>query len=213
MVPRARVYIDGFNLFFGAVKGTNHKWLNPVALSERLLRGHSILKVNYFTARVDDRPDDPDQSQRQDVYLRALYTLPLVEVHLGLFKTRPRRVRLARPRPGGELFDEAMITEEKGTDVALAAHLVWDACHVAETPFDVALVISNDSDLQVPIDMAVKLGISVVVVNPHWHSGQSDHLFGSDVRRLRRAHLEAAQLPPQVFDHLGRMITKPRDWV
>ena len=34
---RAFVYVDGFNLYYGALKGTPWKWLDPVALLERVL--------------------------------------------------------------------------------------------------------------------------------------------------------------------------------
>ena len=30
---RTRVYIDGFNLYYGAVKGTSFKWLDLVELA------------------------------------------------------------------------------------------------------------------------------------------------------------------------------------
>lgn len=34
---RTRVYVDGFNLYYGCLKGTPWKWLNLVALFERVL--------------------------------------------------------------------------------------------------------------------------------------------------------------------------------
>ena len=50
---RTFVYVDGFNLYYGALKGTPWKWLDPVALLERVLQpNHRILTVKYFTARV-----------------------------------------------------------------------------------------------------------------------------------------------------------------
>ena len=36
-MTRTRVYVDGFNLYYGALKGTRYKWLDPVRLSARLL--------------------------------------------------------------------------------------------------------------------------------------------------------------------------------
>ena len=44
------VYVDGFNLYYGAVKGTPYKWLNIFDLCQRLLRKNTILKIKYFTA-------------------------------------------------------------------------------------------------------------------------------------------------------------------
>lgn len=208
----ARAYIDGFNFFHGAVKKSGLKWIDLHKLACLLLRGEHVLKVKYFTARVDDRPEDPRQSQRQDVYLRALGTVPQIEVHFGQFRTRVKWVRLAHPAPDQAPAVQARITEEKGTDVALGAHLLWDAFRRDVEPLDVALVISNDSDLQVPIDMARRLGVRVVTVNPHRHAGQADHLFGDDVRRLRLSHLEKARFPANLLDAEGRVIRRPPEW-
>ena len=37
------VYIDGFNFYYGAVKGASHKWLGYEALCRRLLpRDHRV---------------------------------------------------------------------------------------------------------------------------------------------------------------------------
>src|SRR4030042_2735689 len=65
MPPRTRVYIDGFNLYYGAVKGTPLKWLNVRRLCELLLPGHEIGTVKYFTARVSARSDAPDKPTPQ----------------------------------------------------------------------------------------------------------------------------------------------------
>ena len=73
---RTRVYVDGFNLYYGAVKGTPFKWLNLVELAYQILpAGHSVDKLNYFTARVSG-VSDPGAPARQHAYLSALATLP-----------------------------------------------------------------------------------------------------------------------------------------
>ena len=85
---KTRVYIDGFNLYYGALKGTSFRWLDPVKLSTSLLPSHCVVdKVRYFTARVSGVVD-PDAPRRQQVYLNALQTLPEVEVHFGSFLTK-----------------------------------------------------------------------------------------------------------------------------
>jgi hypothetical protein len=204
------VYIDGWNLYYGAIKGTKYRWLDLDALAGSLLpRGYHVKRVQYFTAKVDDRPNDLQQSQRQETYLRALRTLPTVEIYLGRFATRRKKVRLATRRPGGAWFDDAMITEEKGSDVKLATHLVWDAAH---QDMGAALVISNDSDLQESLDMAMKLGVKVITCNPHDHVGQAQHLSGDDTRKLTRRHLGRSLLPQTVMDAKGRAITRPKRW-
>ncbi len=94
---RTIVYIDGFNLYYGAVRGTPYRWLDLDALSRALLPKNDLVAIKYFTAIVSARPDDPDQPTRQGAYLRALRTIPRLE------------------------------TEEKGSDVNLATHLLMDA--------------------------------------------------------------------------------------
>lgn len=82
---RTWVYVDGFNLYYGAVKGTPFKWLNPVELARRVLpAGHVIERLKYFTAHVSGAAD-PDLPRRQYAYLSALRTLPQVEIHFGRF--------------------------------------------------------------------------------------------------------------------------------
>ena len=50
---RTFVYVDGFNLYYGALRGTPWKWLDLPALFAKVLQPrHDILKVKYFTARV-----------------------------------------------------------------------------------------------------------------------------------------------------------------
>ena len=98
--PQTIVYVDGFNFYYGAVKRTPYKWLNLEAMCQRLLPRDQIVKIRYFTARVNDRQDDPQFASRQDTYLRALATLPLVEIHYGHFLTRAVRLPRVNGRPG-----------------------------------------------------------------------------------------------------------------
>jgi hypothetical protein len=62
---RVCVYVDGFNLYYRALKSSRHKWLNLVKLSKRLLDpADAIEMVRYFTARVSPRAGDPDAPNR-----------------------------------------------------------------------------------------------------------------------------------------------------
>ena len=64
------VYVDGFNLYFGAVKGTPYKWLNIHSLCEQLMPHNQIVGIKYFTAMVSGK-EDPENPIRQNTYLRA----------------------------------------------------------------------------------------------------------------------------------------------
>ena len=82
---RTWVYVDGFNLYYGALKGTPFKWLDPVGLTTLLLpREYEIDRLRYFTARVSGKLD-PWAPARQQIYLKALATLPEVDIHYGRF--------------------------------------------------------------------------------------------------------------------------------
>ena len=53
-----------------------------------------------FTARLDSRPRNPAQPQRQQVYLRALATLPGFDAYYGVLRCGVKRRPLADPVPG-----------------------------------------------------------------------------------------------------------------
>ena len=173
---KTNVYIDGFNLYYGCLRKTPYKWLDLGALVSRLLPKDEINRIRYFTAHVSGRGGDHQQPQRQQIYLRALATIPNLSVHLGQFLTHPTRMPLANPGSGPATV-EVLKTEEKGSDVNLATYLLLDAF---EKDCEAAAVISNDSDLALPIELAMKkLGLVVGVINPHPSGHRS--------RRLRSA--------------------------
>lgn len=180
------------------------KWVDYRALCQALLPDHQLIVVRYYTARVKDRPSDPHQSQRQDAYLRALAAHGGVETVFGTFRTRPKRVRTKQGT-----WATADVTEEKGSDVNLGSDLVWDACHSA---MKCALLISNDFDLQRPVERAIEAGVEVLVVNPHRSGGQRPAVRGSGTRNLRRHHLRDNQLPNPVRGPRGRPIRRPPEW-
>ena len=87
--PRTIIYIDGFNLYYGALKGTKFKWLDLQTLFHKLLgEHHTITEIKYFTARISAREGDSDAPNRQDAYLKALEThIPNISIHYGHFLT------------------------------------------------------------------------------------------------------------------------------
>jgi hypothetical protein len=71
-----------------------------------------------------------------------------VSIHLGHFSTKPAKMLLANPVPGGPRFADVLRTEEKGSDVNLATYLLADAFRADADAF---VIISNDSDLTEPM--------------------------------------------------------------
>lgn len=79
---RTRVYVDGFNFYYGCVRGTPFKWLNFHELFRLLLPPNDVRAIKYFSARVEARGGDPSQATRQDTYFRALWLVkPAYSVH------------------------------------------------------------------------------------------------------------------------------------
>lgn len=207
---RTNVYIDGFNLYYGCLKGTPYRWLDLRALCDGLFPGHEIQRIRYFTAKVSARPSDPSQPARQEAYLRALQTLPGVSVHLGHYLMHAVMMPLAVPPPTGSPMVRVLKTEEKGSDVNVAAYLMLDGF---KGDYEQAAVISNDSDLKTPIELVreeLKLPVGVVfpISKPNRRASQELMAVAKFQKSIRASLLARCQLPPVVGGH----IHKPAEW-
>ena len=207
---RTIAYVDGFNLYFGALRKTPHRWLNLQRLVELHLMPHNqLVGIKYFTAKLNPRPNDPDAPARQEMYLRALSTLPNLEITLGHFLTKNVRMLLANPSPGQSPTVEVVKTEEKGSDVNLAVQLLHDA-HLDR--FDCAVVVSGDSDLLMPVKIVRnELKKVVGVLNPQRHPCAVLKAHATFYKHLRSNFIAAAQFPNSLTDSRGTF-TKPAGW-
>lgn len=216
------VYVDGFNLYYRMLKNRpSMKWVNQLKLAQSVLRpDHEIVRLNYYIARVSERAHDPQAPARQAVYLNALGTVPEIVVHEGSFMVSEPWMPLAVPpqsKPDG--YDWTMPppavvkvvkSEEKGSDVNLAAHLVRDAF---TDRFDVAVVVTNDSDLVEPIRIVVQeAGKRVGLLVPVKYPNQSLMNVSSFYLHIRTGHLRQSQFPDTVVLADGRTITRPASW-
>lgn len=232
------VYIDGLNFYYGAVKGTPNKWVDFAALVRLLLPHDTIGRVRYFTAIVKPRFQGDRAYERQNALVRAIETNPLIDVHLGHFRTDVKWKVLADARfairnlfqpplrPEADavvLFADAelrrtepfgcvrvVIDEEKGSDVNLGAYLVYD---VLKKTCDKALVITNDSDLATPIELAVGEGVPVGLVNPHpgKPAKQLANVASFQIP-FRPSVLARCQMPSVVTTSKGKRIHRPQQW-
>ena len=206
---RANVYVDGFNLYYGALKHTQYRWLNLAKLCRLLLPGDKLNRIRYFTARVESRPNDPQQPQRQQTYLRALRTIPNLTIHEGRFLSSGVRMPLANPPATGPRTVEVLKTEEKGSDVNLASLMLVDGF---EGDYEVAVVISNDSDLQLPIQIVRdRIKLPVGILNPHLYMSRPLRVACTFYKPIRTGVLSASQFPSILQDAAGT-ITKPEEW-
>ena len=205
-VPRVVVYVDGFNLYYGLKsKGwRRYLWLDLHKLALGLLKaGQSLVSVKYFTSNVFQEPGDPDKPRRQGNYLEALGTLPDLTIHLGAFMKKTRTCNAC-----GHVTESY---EEKMTDVNLAVELLSDA---QDNKYDVAILVSADSDLAGPIDAVLARFPSKKVVVAFPPDRVSKHL-----KRIASAHtsisqvtIRNSQFPHDVPKQDGYVLTRPPSW-
>lgn len=172
---RAVFYIDGFNFYFLRTKyQPQFKWLNMKALADLIVPEDTIVhSVNYYTAPVSGKIDD-GAPRRQQALMSALRTVPEISIYNGRFlysqkwaglvippRAKPDTYIWAMPPPAVVYVTKV---EEKGSDVNLGVHLVRDAF---VDRFDVAYVITNDTDLVEPIRIVTsEVGKKVCIVAP-----------------------------------------------
>ncbi|HEU5063642.1 MAG TPA: hypothetical protein VFT79_10905 [Solirubrobacterales bacterium] len=244
---RVGVYIDGFNLYYGARAtcgrgASGWRWLDIRALIESVLpqgwlnQGASIERLIYCTARVSGSRD-PSSAADQNVYIRALQAHGSIDViEFGNFVSRAKFAPLVRPEPStykptlvrpawplmlkdsqtdqdipdATLMVSYLHNEEKGSDVNVATHLLLD---VLQQEVAAVVVVSNDSDLKLPVKEA-RLRVPVGIVNPgpgqiagDLRGKPSDGVGGHWWGRLTEAQYRAHQLP----DPVGS-VSKPNAW-
>src|SRR5690554_907960 len=104
---RVGVYVDGFNLYYGARnicgKSTQGwRWLDLKSLVHSIIKKKStwispeIVNITFCTARISGATKD-EARQEQDVYLRALsHTKSATQITYGNYVSRIATAPLAR---------------------------------------------------------------------------------------------------------------------
>lgn len=207
----AIAYVDGFNLYYGALKGSAMKWLDLQALVCAIAPKPLIVKkVRYFTAKVKPGPRSPNAHTDQFAYLQALEGhCPLLETHYGDFQRHKVRIENANPPPATV---EVFKTEEKGSDVNLAVHLLNDAW---SRQSQAAILISNDSDLAESVRLAQAQGVPVYWFPPTLNKHRYPSTELKKVVRYQRSIypnvMARCQLPDPVTSSSGSL-SKPVGW-
>lgn len=213
--PTAAVYIDGFNLYRRLLNAQpTLKWLDIAKMSDLLLPTFEVVRIRYFTAMIRASVGtDPQSPQRQQTYIRALRTSSRVSIHLGAFRIDKRTmpVHPARLDANGDLVTARVRkTEEKGSDVNLAAHMLVDAFHGAADTF---FLLSNDSDFTDAFRLVRdEAGRDIGLISPTERPSASLlSVVTTHIRKIRTGVLQASQLPPTVRDREGS-IHRPAAW-
>lgn len=204
ILDRVFAYIDGFNLYYGMLDAGLHnaRWLDLRAMCAALPRPHQRLDlVRHFTARLRD---DPDAARDQAVYLDALLARGGVEIEFGHFLATSVECR--------ECGFVKKKYEEKRTDVNMAVRLLEDAF---DDRFDLAIVVSADSDLVAPIE-AIRRRFDdkrvMVACPPRRRSAQLCKAADA-VHHLSGPVIRSSRLPDPVMTSTGVELRAPRGWL
>lgn len=119
-------------------------------------------------------------------------------------------MRLANPIPGKSPYIKVIKTEEKGSDVNIATSLLRDGF---KGEYEVAVLITNDSDLVEPIKVVRRdLGLTVGILNPQPKRPSVElQRCATFVKPIRSGVLAASQFPATLTDAYGDF-TKPHAW-
>ena len=200
---RVIVYVDGFNLYFGMKEaGFDHcKWLYLNLLASNFIKyNQELIEIKYFTSRVGN---NPDKQKRQATYIEALETTN-VKVLYGHYQTSS--IQCKRCGNNWPTYNEKM------TDVNIATQMLIDAY---QDRFDMAMLISGDSDLVPPIKAIHSLFAQkrVFVAFPPKRSNSSVALHAKGSIIIGRKKLVDSQFPDEVTKRGGFILHKPTDWL
>lgn len=229
---RLAVYVDGFNLYHRTLKGSEFRWLNLYRLVKNLRFKHDeLVKIAYFTARVKHRPGHPNAHIKQSIYIEALECISGLQVIYGNFELRHATGAVVeRKRNPLTNRTEDTVTqkiakvqkfEEKGSDVNLASQMLLDA-HL--DLYDVALLISNDTDLVAPCQMIKKhfnkklyIGFPQIIDPSRKHEKDTSvavalRVLADQIRDITATELKKSLFPQELHSKPNRTVRKPVDW-
>lgn len=202
-MKRLNFYVDGFNLYFGMVKAgyIDCKWLDIHKFANLLKHpSHTLNSVKYFTSRVNN---NPAKQRRQSEYLDALATTD-VKIIEGQFRTEWLNCHKCE--------EGWWDSKEKMTDVNIATHLMIDAF---EDSFDVAILVSGDSDLVPPVKNILRLFPNKEIRIAFPPERQSNELknVSSGSFKIGHGKLSACQFPLSLVNKYGITLNKPTQWL
>ena len=111
--------------------------------------------------------------------------------------------------PNGQRYAKVVKTEEKGSDVNLATHLLSDGY---QGKYEAAVLITNDSDLLEAVRIVrEELNLSVGIINPHKQPSRALLRHASFIKQIRQGVLANSQFADILQDTNGTF-QKPKSW-
>ena len=153
MEDRVAIFIDGSNLYHALRSNFRRHDLNFAAFASKLCSSRRLFRTYYYNV-LQDQTQRPDGYRDQQEFLDNLRKTPYLELRLGSTK-------LAQGIP-----------VEKGIDIMLATDLLYFAWN---NSYDVAILVSGDSDFAYALQSVKNLGKHVEVA--YFESGVSNDLL------------------------------------
>lgn len=228
------VFVDGYNLYYGRIRGTEYKWLDLIKMFEQILHEQDpqtdLFRLNYFTAPALGKFATHGQAsvEAQQSYHRALATIYPERFFITLGKHSFDRNGTLLPKfIKGSPYDRSERVrvwklEEKQTDVNLALSMYRAAC---SSRFKQLVVCSNDSDVAPALEALrqdfPQLTLGVVMPRRPPASDDSKHRAASASleqhahwtrHHILDSELERAQMPAVIASNGKKPILKPKHW-
>ena len=180
-ILRVRCYVDGLNFYKSISFHLNFKWIDLVGLLNDVVgRKFSDNKVEIEKLTIFSSAEKgKKQRMRRDKYLNALRAhAPCVELVDGGFKSEERtgKVITEDSQCIGDTVKISTFTE-KQTDVNLACRMIEDAYRENSSKtrnFDMACLVSNDSDFKYVFEAVPRMGVEFLWVSPILLTGDRD---------------------------------------
>jgi uncharacterized LabA/DUF88 family protein len=141
MENRIAIFIDGSNLYHALRSNLKRHDLNFTDFTARLCGSRRLFRIYYYNV-LQDQVQWPEGYREQQEFLDILRKTPYLEVRLGGTKVAQG------------------VAVEKGIDIMLATDLLyfaWNDC------YDVALLVSGDSDFAYALQAVKNMGKHVEV--------------------------------------------------
>jgi uncharacterized LabA/DUF88 family protein len=203
------VYVDGFNLYYGLLKGTRYKWLDLEKCFTSIRQDDQIQQIKYFTAKVKGT----DSLIRQQTYLNALSTSSLVQIIYGLFKEKVLKCGVTYcSHTSSKNYSRY---EEKRTDVNIAVSMLDDAY---KRNCERIILVSGDSDLVPAVNLirknfpSIQVILYVPAVNNNRGAARELRNAAHKDKTLNQSVINVSQFPDSVISSSGVVFNKPDTW-
>ncbi|UDV04577.1 NYN domain-containing protein [Marinomonas profundi] len=237
---KTKVYIDGYNLYYGCLKNTPYKWLDLHRLIELLISrsDHPDANINtkhaikFTTADISPKAaSDQNSPNDQRSYHQALYLYrPTIEIIKGAYSIEKSTYPIVEQDESGKdkspSESQRMMVwkiEEKQSDVNVALEAVYDV--LTDSTLEQVIFVTNDTDI-IPALKKIRLinderpnsTVQIGLITPS-RVGKHQRTTNPNLSKLAtwtieyitNEELETSQLPSRVSGKKSSAI-KPTSW-